>query len=463
VYNTFCEKRFLVLPPVQKAYIHESVKKCMNFNLIPALKDDVQIMRVKTPKDYHLCLYISSKGKKIMPTDATVALIPLCDGTHTLKEIVEHFADVSGEPLFTIEEQLEKIIEKLINIEVIHLCERVTPVTIPQQVALLHPLEHGILEITDACNLMCVHCYNDSGQKRENELTVKEIYTVIDEMKELGVLNVTLSGGEPLMHPAFFEIVSYIRGKALGVDLFTNGTLITQSVAKTLKALNILHVTVSLDSVTPEIHDSIRGKEGAWEKTIKGINNLKTEGLPTNVAVALTQLNVKEAVLLREFLFEKGINNYKIQPVFATGRKTSLHIGVSPEEYQEVAQKVFIFEKERGMSPSLFEKERMNCGIGTYSVTIRCDGDVVPCSVFGKKAVLGNVREQSVKSIWNDSAVLNALRNMNAREHPVCSICDLLAYCKGGCIANVCLAKGAPGLHDMYSCAYVNALKSVVD
>ena len=119
------------------------------------------------------------------------------------------------------------------------------------------------ISYTDRCNMNCIHCYNDSGQKRENELTVKEIYNTIDEMKEIGVLHVTLSGGEPLMHPAFFEIVSYIRGKALGVDLFTNGTLITQSVAKTLKALTILHVTVSLDSVTPEIHDSIRGKEGS--------------------------------------------------------------------------------------------------------------------------------------------------------------------------------------------------------
>jgi len=433
----------------------------MNLDLIPVLRDDVQISRVKTPESRQTILYISSKGRKITPNEATCELINMCDGKRTLGEIVSHFVEISGEEPSSIEGQLKKILNRLLESEAIEFLEVPTLKDMSSEIELLHPLEEIVIEITNNCNLNCIHCYNDSGHKGEDELTLEEIYQLIDEIKRLGVLKINLSGGEPLMHPHFFEIAHYIRDSSLGLDLFTNGTLVTRRVARKLKELNVLKVSVSLDSVTPEIHDVFRGKKGAWKRTIKGIQNLKTEGITIKVAVSLSQLNLEEVVPLLEFFQKEGFHEYKFMPVFATGRKPPLEVGISPGDFEKASRTLFVWKKNHNIeSHSLVKREGMlNCGIGTNRLIIKSNGDVTPCSAFGRKAVLGTIRDQSLESIWNDSPLLNKLRNLDAGSHPVCSKCDLLEYCRGGCIANVCLSTGDFQLCDPFTCSSMKALK----
>lgn len=434
----------------------------MDLHLIPVLKDDVQVSRVKTPESLRTVVYVSSKGRKITPNEAMRDLITLCDGTHTLKEIVTYFVKISGENPPLIEEQLEPTVETLLKNEVITLCEVPTPKEIPQVVELVLPLEKVVMEITDSCNLNCLHCYNDSGRKWKDELTLEEIYQLIDETKRLGVLSVHLSGGEPLVHPHFFEIAEYIRDHSLGLEVFTNGTLVTKKVAKKLKDFDVLKVSVSLDSLTPEIHDSFRGKKGAWKKTMKGINNLKKVGVRIEPAVALSQLNAKEVIPLCEFFFKEGIHTYRFMAVFSTGRKTPLAIGITPDELEKACKTIFMWQKNHNITyDPLIEQERPNCGIGSVSLAVKSNGDATPCSAFGRTLTLGNIRDQSLKSMWNDSPLLNMLRNLDAAHHPVCGTCDLLHYCNGGCIANTCVMRGEPQLYDPFTCAYRRAQKHV--
>lgn len=429
----------------------------MDLTLIPAVNPHVHMLRVKTPEHRRVVLSLASQGKEIIPDEATSQLITLCDGTHTVKEIVAHFVEISGEEAASIEPQLVKALEELAANDVIHFYAVPTPRTIPPEVELIHPLGQIFMEITNACNLKCIHCYNDSGQKRVGELTLKEIYQVIDEAKNLGVLRITLSGGEPLVHPHFFEIAQYIRDQGLELELFTNGTLITKKVAKKLKELAFLQVSVSLDSLTPEIHDFFRGRKGAWKKTMDGIYYLKRESIKIKPAVALSKLNLEEVIGLRTFFFEEGFTDYQLMPVFATRRKKLLDVGITPEEYEKAVRDVFILEKDhKTKSKSLDEpRKTVNCGIGTYSVVVRSDGGVIPCSAFGDEALVGNVRDQSLKDMWNDSPVLNRLRALDAQHHPVCCECDVFEYCRGGCIANVSLATGTLDVCDPYTCAYV--------
>ncbi len=437
----------------------------MDHNLIPAVKDEVHIVRVKTPERRRFVLCLASKGKEIVPSKDTCHLITLCDGRHTIGEIISHFVEISGEEPCSIENQLEAIFERLVENEAIQFYTIPTPQEIPPEIELAHSLEHIIMEITNVCNLNCMHCYNDSGCRTENELTLEEVYKVIDEIKNLGVLRITLSGGEPLMHPHFFEIAEYIKEHNLELGLFTNGTLITKDVAKTLKNLSFLKVTVSIDSLTPDIHDQFRGKKGAWKKTMEGINHLKAEGITIKPAIALSKLNLSEIVDLFTLFCEEGVDDYQLMPVFATGRDLLLDFDVSPGEYENVAKNIFVLEKKYNTKPHSLtgEKKTANCGIGTYSLVIKSNGDVVPCPAFGRKAVLGNVRDQSLKSTWNDSSLLNELRKVDAHNHPVCGLCDFFEYCKGGCIANVCLATGNIDVCDPYTCAYVRASRHAAE
>ena len=448
---------------IDKPYISGSSTSCMDLHLIPVVKKDVHILRVKTPEHRRVVLSLASKGKEIVPSEATCQLITLCDGTHTLKEIVSHFVEISGEDFSSIKLQVEKALVGLAENEVIEFFEVPTPRKIPPEVELIHPLGQLYMEITNACNLNCIHCYNDSEHKGKDELTLEEIYHVIDEAKNLGVLRITLSGGEPLVHPHFFEIAEYIRNHFLELELFTNGTLVTKEVAEKLKDLALLRVSVSLDSLNPEIHDYFRGRKGSWKKTMEGIRNLEEEDIKIKPAIALSKLNLEEVIDLRKFLLERGFNDYQLMPVFATRRNTPLDIGITPEEYQKAIEDVFMLEKDREIESKSMARSKssgektINCGIGTYSLVIKSDGGVIPCSAFGDEALLGNVKDQSLKEIWNNSSVLNRLRDLDARNHPVCSACNFLEHCRGGCMANVSLATGTLNVHDPYTCAYAKA------
>ncbi|MBU7030830.1 MAG: hypothetical protein HXS48_28110, partial [Theionarchaea archaeon] len=137
----------------------------MDLGRIPAVRDDVHILRVKTPERQRIVLCLASKGKEIIPSEDTCHLITLCDGMHTVEEIVSHFVEISGEDPSSVETQLEKIFERLVEVEVIQFYDVPTPREIPPEVELVHSLEHIVMEITNACNLNCIHCYNDSGHK----------------------------------------------------------------------------------------------------------------------------------------------------------------------------------------------------------------------------------------------------------------------------------------------------------
>lgn len=435
----------------------------MDLSLIPAVKKDVHILRVKTPERRRFVLYIASKGREITPTEDTCHLLTLCDGKHTIEEIVSHFVEISDEDPSSIEAQVNEILRKLEENEVIEYFNIHSPVEIPPEVELIHSLEHVVMEITNACNLNCIHCYNDSGRTLHDELTLEEIYRVIDELKILGVPRITLSGGEPLIHPHFFEIAQYIQDHFLELGLFTNGTLITEDIARKLKDLSFLKVAVSVDSLNPAIHDSFRGKKGAWKRTTEGIKILRKEGIEVKPAIALSTYNVGEIVDLRRHLLEEGFNDCQLMPVFATGRNLQCS-SITPEEYEKVLREILILEeKYRAKSHIAGKKKTINCGVGTYSLVIKSNGDVVPCPAFGRKVLLGNVRDQSLKSIWNDSPVLNQLRTLDAQNHPVCGTCEFLEYCRGGCIANVCLATGTIDVHDLYTCAFVKASRYVAE
>lgn len=399
----------------------------MDLNLIPVVREEVYIRRVRTPEKRVFVLCIASKGKEIIPSEDTSRLIMLCDGRHTVGEIVSSFQEISGEDPSSIASQVEEILQNLLEKEAIQFCDLPTSREIPAEVELVHPLEEVNMEITNACNLNCIHCYNNAGQKTDDELSLEETFRVIDEMKRLAVARITLSGGEPLVHPHFLEIAQYIKDHHFEVGLFTNGTFVTRAVARALKELSFLKVSVSVDSLNPDIHDHFRGKKGAWRKTMEGIRNLKAENVTIKPAIAMTRLNLEEVVDMCAFFLKEGFGECQLMPVFTTGRKVPFNFGISPEEYGKVLRDVILLEKEYKTKSRLTGKKKLlNCGVGTFSLVIKSNGDVIPCPAFGRNALLGNVRDQSLNYLWNESDLLDRLRHLDAQDHPVCSVCELL-------------------------------------
>jgi len=359
-----------------------------------------------------------------------------------------------------------------------------------------------VWDITYACNLKCKHCYSNAGKKLKNELSDEEVKRIIDELDEIGVVAIAFSGGEPLVRKNFFEIARYASSKGFYVAVATNGTMITEEVARKMKESGIRYVEVSLDGASPETHDSFRGIEGAFEKAVEGIKNAKEQGMMTAIATTITTHNYYEVEDLIELALKLGVDRFIHFNFIPTGRGEKIvNEDLTPEERERLLRFLYKKSKElkgrlqvfstapqyarialqealkRGEGEISFTfyggnvKNRMigiaefisGCGAGRMYCGITPDGKVKPC-VF-MPIIVGDLREKSFSEIWNNSEILKSLRDRSdlkghcgtCRYKYVCGGCRSRAYAysgdiKGydpGCIYNEKILKEAEvyGIH----------------
>jgi len=189
---------------------------------------------------------------------------------------------------------------------------------VPKRASDRHPIV--VWNITRACNLKCVHCYNDSGAgKPSNEVSTDKAKEVIDDMARFGVPSVLFSGGEPLMRPDLFELIEYAVGKGLRTVISTNGTLISEQTAGKIKERGVSYVGISLDGIGP-INDKFRGVDGAFERAVKGIRNCQRAGVRIGLRLTLTQRNVQDLEALFDFFERENIERACFYHLVPSGR-----------------------------------------------------------------------------------------------------------------------------------------------
>ncbi|HQI17567.1 MAG TPA: radical SAM protein, partial [Bacillota bacterium] len=166
---------------------------------------------------------------------------------------------------------------------------------------------HAQICLTNACPQNCRYCYN---KNRSGELLNKdEIKRLIQELKEMGVVWLGFTGGEPLLNKDIVEIVESV-GDDCAIKLFTTGVNLTENLAAELKRAGLLYVTVSLDHWNEEEHDRIRGYAGAFRTALRAIEIFKNNGIHTSVSSVISREMVKENKVseLLEFLISLGIH-----------------------------------------------------------------------------------------------------------------------------------------------------------
>jgi len=177
-----------------------------------------------------------------------------------------------------------------------------------------------VWDITYACNLKCKHCYANAGKRLSDELTTKEAKHVIDKLDKVSVPILAFSGGEPLVRKDIFQLTKYAHDKGIYISIATNGTLITKEKAKKMKKAGVGFVQISLDGASPKTHDSFRGINGVFDKTIKGIKNCVKENLWVNVATTATKHNYKEISKIIDLCEDLGVKWFMVYNFIPTGR-----------------------------------------------------------------------------------------------------------------------------------------------
>ncbi len=318
---------------------------------------------------------------------------------------------------------------------------------------------------TRTCNLKCIHCYtNSEAQNYPGELSTSEAKTMIEDLADFKVPALLFSGGEPLVRPDLFELVSFAGSKGLRATLSTNGTLIDKETAKKIKAHNFSYVGISLDGIG-EINDRFRGAEGAFERTMAGFRNLKEVGQRVGLRLTLTRHNYQNLNQIFDFIEEEKVDRACFYHLVYSGRGSQSDelthaetrdaidtiIDRTEEFHKKGLQKdiltvdnhvdgIYLYLKLLKTKPErakkVLELLEWNGG-GTYSSgvgfsDIDFQGNVHP-DQFWMHYSLGNVKERKFSEIWMDVSdpLMKGLKDRPGHIKGKCSRCKFFKACGG--------------------------------
>lgn len=312
------------------------------------------------------------------------------------------------------------------------------------------------LHITERCNLRCLHCYQNNYSKSD-EMSFENMKIVIGQYLELidkwkikkSKARINITGGEPLLSKDFFRLVKFISkyNNKFEWSVFSNGILISNSVAKKLKYYGIHSCQISLEGLE-KINDSIRGK-GTYKKIINSIEILTKQNITVNASLTINKKNLDNIPALVNILNILGVSNFNTRRLVPSGQgKRFIKKILNKKEqfnYYSWTEKINLeLSKNKqklriniGCDSGIFNnKKRKNsiatknfCGImsGTLLV-VMTNGEVMPCRRLPIK--LGNIFEKNIYDIWS-SAKLTEIRSIK-KLHKKCKKCKNLELCFGG-------------------------------
>lgn len=192
-------------------------------------------------------------------------------------------------------------------------------------------------ELTDRCNLSCIHCYYNSNRKTDGELTTQEALNVIEQLADMKVFEAYLTGGEALLREDWPILIQRLREKKIQVGIISNGTKIDSQAAKKLAELKVKWVQISIDGASPEVHDKVRGLAGGFKKSIDAIRYLRENNIRTHVSFVPTKINFRDVKKVIALAAEMGLEYFVTDMLVLTGRAALNFddIKLNREEYDE--------------------------------------------------------------------------------------------------------------------------------
>lgn len=338
--------------------------------------------------------------------------------------------------------------------------------------------------VTQRCNLHCVHCYSDSHDRNyPGELTTDEAKAVLDDLAGYGVPAVLFSGGEPLLRPDLLELAAYAVGRGLRPVLSTNGTRIDAAMARELKRIGFIYVGISLDGLR-EVNDRFRGCAGAFDQALAGFRACRDADQRVGLRLTLTRRNFIDLERIFDFLIAERIPRACFYHLVYSGRgqriegddltaaesRTALDI-ICARTRAAVADGIdldvltvdnhvdgpYLYLKLLREDPTRAEAVRQlldwngggawSSGVGIGNIDPR--GHVHP-DQFWQDHDLGDVRLRKFSDIWQNPTdpLLLGLKDRLPRLGGKCRGCRFLAMCGGAMRVRALRVFGDPWHHD---------------
>lgn len=342
----------------------------------------------------------------------------------------------------------------------------------------------AIWEVTQACDLACVHCRAAAQPERHPlELSTGEGKKLIDQIAAWKVPVFVLTGGDPIKRPDLFELIGHARHVGVRVSLTPSATpLLTREVVFRLKEAGLARLAVSMDGARAETHDAFRGMSGSFARTLDAVRWANEAGLPVQINTTFSRRNIDEIDAIVSLIEQLQITLWSVFFLVPTGRGKFDDL-LSAEEFEAVFARLHRVSKTATFDIKTTEAQHYRRfllqkkvaerreGVSHVAVNVSTDaigraprglndgkgfvfishkGDVFPSGFLPLSA--GNIRQQTLESIYRESDLFRALRNTSKLEGK-CGACEFKEIC-GGSRARAYALTGTPSGQEP-CCAYV--------
>jgi SynChlorMet cassette radical SAM/SPASM protein ScmF len=317
--------------------------------------------------------------------------------------------------------------------------------------------------IAGACNLACRHCWIgpnfDPTATSGRFLQLEHAHKAIAQGKPLGLSSVKLTGGEPMLHPQFRDLVKLIADAGLGISMETNGTLLDEDMSQFLREQGLGFVSVSLDGADARTHDSLRGVDGSFDKAVAGIHALVKAGLRPQAICTLHQGNADQMAELVSLAQSLGCSSVKFNHVQKMGRGERMRIeaGLTPEDvltlYRSMEQDLvpscpmpLYFDIPFAFRPvkALLKGNLGRCGILNI-LGVLSGGEISLCGVGVNvpELIFGHLDVDDLSNVWCYAPGLSELRRLVPKHlRGICGRCVHRDFCMAECVAQVFFEEG---------------------
>lgn len=320
---------------------------------------------------------------------------------------------------------------------------------------------HVVWLATNACNARCQHCSSASEHRLPSELTTEESFQLLNQLRDAGVLDLAISGGEPLLRVDLYEIIAFAKTLEFAVGVGSNGSSVTRESVHRLVDARVDRLQISLDGFA-EAHDALRRWPGLFARALRAAEVATELGLRTHVCCTINRYNFQDLERFTQFIArETSIARVNFSRYVPTGRGDD-QLDLNDGQWRDaitlcsqlradykgrldivthLAQQILIDSEVADMAAFV------GCQAGTGQGCVTSDGTVFPCVLL--PVALGNVRVKSFTEIWRTSPVIRTLQ-CRTELHGRCGSCPVANKC-GGCRA-VAYAKTGDYLADDPRC-----------
>jgi radical SAM protein with 4Fe4S-binding SPASM domain len=340
------------------------------------------------------------------------------------------------------------------------------------------PYRKALLQITERCNLFCAHCFVSSGNYGDMMPFEAIRDTLMPMFKKCRVISVTLTGGEPFVHPDIINIVILLVEAGIQVGICTNATLINSFQIEKLAGVGNVHINVSLDGFRENSHSKFRGNQECFSKTIETIKILSRYGLLQGILVTPNNLaNIEEYIEICKFAVANHAKYVLINPLSGMGRgvKSKNKLATSKEFMIQLRELTTQFIDKIELAYIRFPNDDLPlaaCEAGNIIyVFVHGELTICPYLVFAAKTPNSKHKPEEfiIGNIFDDSDIAERLDNYKFYQryrlgnNQYCTSCHLNSKCKKGCPAAI-IASGQriEGI-DQEICPIYNNLEESLD